>query len=67
MRTIHEDEKAPSLNTEQDPTTSSEINCVFLFLLITSLALETIPSHRDYRTSLKSNKEYLRMVMCLVN
>ena len=36
-----------------------------LFLFVTSLALETIPSHRDYRTSLKSNKEYLRMVMCL--
>ncbi|CAN7083043.1 unnamed protein product [Brassica oleracea var. botrytis] len=42
----------------------AEKNVIDLYVMLlrfSSLALETIPSHRDYRTSLKSNKEYLRM------
>ncbi|KAF8105901.1 hypothetical protein N665_0152s0036 [Sinapis alba] len=42
----------------------AEKNIIDLYVMLlrfSSLALETIPSHRDYRTSLKSNKEYLRM------
>ncbi|XP_010479308.1 PREDICTED: AMSH-like ubiquitin thioesterase 1 [Camelina sativa] len=42
----------------------AEKNVIDLYVMLlrfSSLALETIPSHRDYRSSLKSNKEYLRM------
>ncbi|CAH2036176.1 unnamed protein product [Thlaspi arvense] len=42
----------------------AEKNIIDLYVMLlrfSSLALETIPSHRDYRTALKSNKEYLRM------
>ncbi|VVB00852.1 unnamed protein product [Arabis nemorensis] len=41
-----------------------EKNIIDLYVMLlrySSLALETIPSHRDYRTALQSNKEYLRM------
>ncbi|KFK26683.1 hypothetical protein AALP_AA8G279700 [Arabis alpina] len=37
------------------------IDLYVMLLRFSSLALETIPSHREYRTALKSDKEYTKM------